>query len=84
MEIWLVCIILFSFASVLLLVPGPEGTEVQVATSQKEINDLLEGGLSIADVVLFNHQSSESLEFVGHLISLMTNPCSHFLFSFFL
>jgi predicted ATPase len=37
---------------VLLLMPGPEGTEVQVATSQKEINDLLEGGLSIADVLL--------------------------------
>jgi hypothetical protein len=37
---------------VLLLMPGPEGTEVQVATSQKEINDLLEGGLSIADALL--------------------------------
>ncbi|MCX6676561.1 MAG: AAA family ATPase [Methanothrix sp.] len=37
---------------VLLLIPGPEGTEVQVATSQKEINDLLEGGLSIADALL--------------------------------
>jgi predicted ATPase len=37
---------------VLLLIPGPEGTEVLVATSQKEINDLLEGGLSIADALL--------------------------------
>jgi predicted ATPase len=37
---------------VLRLIPGPEGTEVQVATSQKEIKDLLEGGLSIADALL--------------------------------
>jgi predicted ATPase len=37
---------------VLLLKPGPEGTEVQVATSQKDIRPLLESGLSIADAVL--------------------------------
>jgi predicted ATPase len=37
---------------VLLLVPGPEGTEVKVASSIREIRDLLEGGLSIADAVL--------------------------------
>lgn len=29
---------------VLLLTPGPEGTEVQVATSWEEVSDLLEGG----------------------------------------
>jgi predicted ATPase len=37
---------------VLILIPGPEGTHVQVASSKKEIRDLLEGGLSIADAVL--------------------------------
>jgi predicted ATPase len=37
---------------VLMLIPGPEGTQVQVASSKEEINNLLEGGLSIADVVL--------------------------------
>jgi predicted ATPase len=37
---------------VLILRPGPEGTEVQVASSKGDINDLLESGLSIADAVL--------------------------------
>ncbi|MFQ5504586.1 MAG: AAA family ATPase [Planctomycetota bacterium] len=37
---------------VLLLVPGSEGTEVTTAGSQREIRDLLEGGLSLADVVI--------------------------------
>jgi predicted ATPase len=37
---------------VLILIPGPEGTQVQVASSQKEIRDLLDGGLSISDAVL--------------------------------
>jgi predicted ATPase len=37
---------------VLMLMPGPEGTQVHVASSKEEINNLLEGGLSIADVVL--------------------------------
>lgn len=37
---------------VLILIPGPEGTQVLVASSREEINDLLEGGLSIADAVL--------------------------------
>jgi hypothetical protein len=37
---------------VLLLSPGAEGTDVRVASSIREICDLLEGGLSIADAVL--------------------------------
>lgn len=37
---------------VLLLRPGPEGTEIEPASSQQDIRDLLEGGLSIADIVI--------------------------------
>jgi predicted ATPase len=37
---------------VLLLIPGSEGTEVKLAASYQEIRDLLEGGLSLADVVI--------------------------------
>jgi predicted ATPase len=37
---------------VLLLTPGEEGTTVEVASSIREIKDLLEGGLSIADAAL--------------------------------
>lgn len=37
---------------VFLLRPTPEGTEVSAASSQREIRDLLEGGLTLADVVL--------------------------------
>lgn len=37
---------------VLILIPGQEGTQVLVASSREEINELLEGGLSIADAVL--------------------------------
>ncbi len=37
---------------VLLLQPGAEGTEVTPAGSHREIRDLLEGGLSLADVVI--------------------------------
>jgi predicted ATPase len=37
---------------VLLLMPGQEGTQVQLASSNKEIRALLEGGLSIADAAL--------------------------------
>lgn len=37
---------------VLLLKPGSEGTQVQLAASIKEIKELLEGGLSIADAAL--------------------------------
>lgn len=37
---------------VLILMPGPEGTEVTVASTKQEILELLEGGLSIADAVL--------------------------------
>ncbi len=36
----------------LLLDPGPEGTSVRLASSLKEIETLLEGGLSLADVVM--------------------------------
>ncbi len=37
---------------VLLLLPGTEGTEVMSAGSSQEILDLLEGGLSLAEVVI--------------------------------
>ncbi|OQX27819.1 MAG: chromosome segregation protein SMC [Desulfobacteraceae bacterium IS3] len=37
---------------VLLLSPGKEGTEIQIASSDEEIRTLLEGGLSVADAVL--------------------------------
>jgi len=37
---------------VLLLVPGSEGTEVTPAGSHRDICELLEGGLSLADVVI--------------------------------
>jgi predicted ATPase len=37
---------------VLLLTPGNEGTQVSVANSLKEVKELLEGGLSLADVVM--------------------------------
>ena len=37
---------------VLLLAPGSEGTEVTTAGSHEDIRDLLDGGLSIADVVI--------------------------------
>ncbi|HEX9971234.1 MAG TPA: AAA family ATPase [bacterium] len=37
---------------VLLLMPGQEGTQVELASSNKEIRELLEGGLSIADAAL--------------------------------
>lgn len=37
---------------VLLLKPGKEGTEIQIASSNENIRSLLEGGLSIADAVL--------------------------------
>jgi len=53
---------------VLILIPGPEGTQVQVASSQKEIRALLDGGLSISDAVLPCHQSTNGFEFMGHLI----------------
>lgn len=37
---------------VLLLQPGDEGTEVTVANSHQDIRDLLDSGLSLADVVI--------------------------------
>jgi predicted ATPase len=37
---------------VLLLTPEEEGTKVELASSIKEIRDLLEGGLTIADAAL--------------------------------
>jgi len=37
---------------VLLLLPGREGTLVQTAASQEDIRALLEGGLSLADIVI--------------------------------
>lgn len=37
---------------VLLLTPTSEGTDVKVASSEREIRDLLEGGVSIGDAVM--------------------------------
>jgi predicted ATPase len=37
---------------VLLLIPGKEGTEVKPASSYDDVRDLLEGGLSLAEVVI--------------------------------
>jgi predicted ATPase len=37
---------------VLLLRPGAEGTEVTSASSHQDVRDLLDGGLSIADIVI--------------------------------
>ena len=37
---------------VLLLTPSEEGTRVELASSIKEIRDLLEGGLTVADAAL--------------------------------
>jgi len=37
---------------VLLLLPGDRGTEVSLAASNREIRDLLDGGLSLADIVV--------------------------------
>lgn len=37
---------------VLLLVPGPEGTEVRAASTIQEVPDLLKGGLSLAEAIL--------------------------------
>lgn len=37
---------------VLLLRPGSEGTDITPASSHQEIRDLLEGGLSLADIVI--------------------------------
>jgi len=37
---------------VLLLRPSAEGTEITAASSQQDIRDLLQGGLSIADIVI--------------------------------
>lgn len=37
---------------VLLLLPGQEGTEVRAAGTLRDVRDLLEGGLSLADIVL--------------------------------
>jgi hypothetical protein len=36
----------------LLLIPGKEGTEVKAADSLQDVRDLLEGGLSLADIVI--------------------------------
>jgi len=53
---------------VLILIPGSEGTLVQLASNRDEIRALLEGGLSIADAVLPVTNPQKTLEFVEHLI----------------
>ena len=40
----------------LLLTPGPEGTDVTPAGSPQEVRDLLEGGLSLGDIVISRTQ----------------------------
>jgi len=52
---------------VLLLVPRSEGTEVVTAGAQREIRDLLEGGLSLADIVIPRTRpgNPEQLTFFG-------------------
>jgi hypothetical protein len=37
---------------VLMLTPGPEGTDVRLSSTVDEVRDLLEAGLSIADAAL--------------------------------
>ena len=51
----------------LLLDPGPEGTSVRLASGLKEIETLLEGGLSLADVVMprTRPQNAEQLTLFG-------------------
>ncbi len=53
---------------VLLLLPRREGTIVQTAASQQDIRDLLEGGLSLADIVIPKtrpEQAAQLALFVG-------------------
>lgn len=45
---------------VLLLRPGSEGTEVTTAASHKEIRELLEGGLSLAEIVIPRTRPAEA------------------------
>jgi len=49
---------------VLMLRPGTEGTETQIASSDKEIQTLIEGGLSMAEIVIpkTSPQNVEQLE----------------------
>ena len=47
---------------VLLLTPGEEGTSVELASSIKEIKDLLEGGLTVADAALPRTVPSDILQ----------------------
>ncbi len=37
---------------ILLLTPGPEGTEVQVASDLQEVRELLDGGLTVGEAAL--------------------------------
>ncbi|MBI3473739.1 MAG: AAA family ATPase [Candidatus Solibacter usitatus] len=50
----------------LLLIPGAEGTEVALATSLREVRDLLDAGLSIADAALPHtaHPEMKQLSFL--------------------
>ena len=52
---------------VLVLSPGAEGTQVSVASSFQEVRDLLEGGLSLSDVVMpkTRPKNSEQLALFG-------------------
>lgn len=45
---------------VLLLLPGPEGTEVTPVDSHPDARDLLEGGLTLADVVIPKTRPAEA------------------------
>jgi predicted ATPase len=44
----------------LLLIPGREGTEVKPASSLQDIRDLLEGGISLADIVIPKTRPAEA------------------------
>lgn len=47
----------------MLLVPGPEGTEVVPAGSSREVRDLLEGGLSLADIAIPKTRPENAAQF---------------------
>ena len=50
---------------VFLLRPGPEGTEVGPASDMQEVKDLLESGLSMAEVVLPKTQPRQASQLMS-------------------
>ncbi len=47
---------------VLLLVPGREGTNVQLASRMEDLRDLLDGGLSLPEVILPRTEPGNALQ----------------------